>query len=51
MLTLICFIHKQERLNDFDEKALSILASALERMKASQNVDALKEGMRYHLIF
>ncbi|XP_027862379.1 FAST kinase domain-containing protein 2, mitochondrial [Xiphophorus couchianus] len=36
----------QERLNDFDEKALSILASALERMKASQNVDALKEGMR-----
>ncbi|XP_014893635.1 FAST kinase domain-containing protein 2 [Poecilia latipinna] len=36
----------QERLNDFDEKALSMLASVLERMKASQNVNALKEGMR-----
>ncbi|XP_047211635.1 FAST kinase domain-containing protein 2, mitochondrial [Girardinichthys multiradiatus] len=36
----------QERLNDFDEKTLSILASALEHMKDGQNVDALKEGMR-----
>ncbi|XP_054915479.1 FAST kinase domain-containing protein 2, mitochondrial isoform X2 [Poeciliopsis prolifica] len=36
----------QERLNDFDEKTLSMLASVLERMKACQNVDALKEGMR-----
>ncbi|MEQ2193420.1 hypothetical protein XENOCAPTIV_025080 [Xenoophorus captivus] len=46
MLTLIYFIHQQERLNDFDEKTLSILASALEHMKDGQNVDALKEGMR-----
>ncbi|MEQ2161936.1 hypothetical protein GOODEAATRI_014838 [Goodea atripinnis] len=45
MLTLIYFIHQQERLNDFDEKTLSILASALEHMKDGQNVDALKEGM------
>ncbi|KAM4711106.1 FAST kinase domain-containing protein 2, mitochondrial [Anableps anableps] len=36
----------QERLNDFDEKTLSILASALEHVTDSQNVDALKEGMR-----
>ncbi|XP_041637904.1 FAST kinase domain-containing protein 2, mitochondrial isoform X2 [Cheilinus undulatus] len=36
----------QERLNDFDEKALSILASCLESMKDSPNVSALKDGMR-----
>ncbi|XP_046886883.1 FAST kinase domain-containing protein 2, mitochondrial isoform X1 [Hypomesus transpacificus] len=36
----------QERLNDFDKKSLSVLASGLEPMKSSPNVDALKEGMR-----
>uniref|UniRef100_A0A3Q3BAC0 FAST kinase domains 2 n=1 Tax=Kryptolebias marmoratus TaxID=37003 RepID=A0A3Q3BAC0_KRYMA len=36
----------QEKLNDFDEKSLSILASCLEQMEDSPNVDALKEGMR-----
>ncbi|XP_012712710.2 FAST kinase domain-containing protein 2, mitochondrial [Fundulus heteroclitus] len=36
----------QERLNEFDEKTLSILASALDQMKDSPNVTALKEGMR-----
>lgn len=36
----------QERLNDLDEKTLSILASALDQMKGSQNADALKEGVR-----
>ncbi|XP_015244422.1 PREDICTED: FAST kinase domain-containing protein 2 [Cyprinodon variegatus] len=36
----------QERLNEFDVKTLSILASALDHMKDSQNAVALKEGMR-----
>ncbi|XP_053170545.1 FAST kinase domain-containing protein 2, mitochondrial [Scomber japonicus] len=36
----------QEKLNDFDEKSLSIVASCLEHMKDSPNVDALKNGMR-----
>ncbi|KAA8579842.1 FAST kinase domain-containing protein 2, mitochondrial [Etheostoma spectabile] len=36
----------QENLNDFDEKALSILASCLEHMEDCTNVVALKEGMR-----
>ncbi|XP_035005644.1 FAST kinase domain-containing protein 2, mitochondrial [Hippoglossus stenolepis] len=36
----------QEKLNDFDEKSLSILASCLEHMESSANVGALKEGMR-----
>ncbi|XP_040888039.1 FAST kinase domain-containing protein 2, mitochondrial [Toxotes jaculatrix] len=36
----------QERLNDFDEKSLSVLASCLEHMENSPNVGALKEGMR-----
>ncbi|CAG5932805.1 unnamed protein product [Menidia menidia] len=36
----------QDRLNDFDEKSLSILASCLEHMEDSPNVDALKEGLR-----
>uniref|UniRef100_A0A1A7XQN6 FAST kinase domains 2 n=1 Tax=Iconisemion striatum TaxID=60296 RepID=A0A1A7XQN6_9TELE len=35
----------QEKLSDFDEKNLSILASCLEQMDGP-NVDALKEGMR-----
>uniref|UniRef100_A0A1A8J521 FAST kinase domains 2 n=1 Tax=Nothobranchius kuhntae TaxID=321403 RepID=A0A1A8J521_NOTKU len=35
----------QEKLNDFDEKNLSILASCLKQMDGP-NVDALKEGMR-----
>ncbi|XP_072218678.1 FAST kinase domain-containing protein 2, mitochondrial [Leuresthes tenuis] len=36
----------QEKLNDFDEKCLSILSSCLEHMEDSPNVNALKEGMR-----
>ncbi|XP_023249136.1 FAST kinase domain-containing protein 2, mitochondrial [Seriola lalandi dorsalis] len=36
----------QEKLNRFDEKSLSILASCLEHMENSPNVNALKEGMR-----
>ncbi|XP_019963519.1 FAST kinase domain-containing protein 2, mitochondrial [Paralichthys olivaceus] len=36
----------QEKLNGFDEKSLSILASCLEHMESSPNVSALKEGMR-----
>lgn len=36
----------QEKLNDFDEKSLSILASCLEQLEDSPNVLALKEGLR-----
>ncbi|KAF3706312.1 FAST kinase domain-containing protein 2, mitochondrial Precursor [Channa argus] len=36
----------QEKLNDFDEKSLSILASCLEHMESSPNIGALKHGMR-----
>uniref|UniRef100_UPI0037E97E89 FAST kinase domain-containing protein 2, mitochondrial n=1 Tax=Semicossyphus pulcher TaxID=241346 RepID=UPI0037E97E89 len=36
----------QEKLNDFDEKGLSILSSTLEHMESSPNVSALKKGMR-----
>ncbi|XP_053272876.1 FAST kinase domain-containing protein 2, mitochondrial [Pleuronectes platessa] len=36
----------QDKLNEFDEKSLSILASCLEHMESSPNVGALKEGMR-----
>lgn len=36
----------QEKLNDFDEKSLSVVASCLEHMKGSPNVGALKDGMR-----
>ncbi|KAM3585347.1 uncharacterized protein V6R79_014975 [Siganus canaliculatus] len=36
----------QEKLNDFDEKGLSILASCLGDMEGTPNVAALKEGMR-----
>lgn len=36
----------QEKLNDFDEKDLSILATCLQHMKGSPNVDALKKSMR-----
>ncbi|XP_071320185.1 FAST kinase domain-containing protein 2, mitochondrial isoform X2 [Trachinotus anak] len=36
----------QEKLNDFDEKSLSILASCLEHMESSPSVSTLKEGMR-----
>ncbi|KAM7375115.1 hypothetical protein PAMA_014277 [Pampus argenteus] len=36
----------QEKLNEFDERSLSIVASCLELMESSGNVDALKDGMR-----
>ncbi|KAM7365316.1 hypothetical protein PAMP_016258 [Pampus punctatissimus] len=36
----------QEKLNDFNEKSLSIVASCLEHMESSANVDALKDAMR-----
>lgn len=40
-------VHRQEKLNDFDEKCLSIMASCLRDMKEdTPNVFALKEGMR-----
>lgn len=43
-------VHQQEKLNDFDEKSLSILASSLEQMEDGANVRALKEGMRYEIM-
>lgn len=39
-------VFQQERLNDMDEKSLSIFASCLEHMEDSPNVDALKNGLR-----
>ncbi|XP_048857862.1 FAST kinase domain-containing protein 2, mitochondrial [Brienomyrus brachyistius] len=36
----------QERLNEFNEKSLSVLASCLENMQSCRNVDALKEALR-----
>ncbi|KAJ8352750.1 hypothetical protein SKAU_G00242260 [Synaphobranchus kaupii] len=36
----------QEKLNEFDEKALSVLATCLGHMENSRNVDALREGLR-----
>ncbi|XP_077578392.1 FAST kinase domain-containing protein 2, mitochondrial isoform X2 [Stigmatopora nigra] len=36
----------QERLNDLDEKSLSILVSCLERLDNTANVNALKRGLR-----
>lgn len=36
----------QEKLNEFDEKGLSILASCLKHMEDCPNVTALKKGMR-----
>uniref|UniRef100_UPI003AAE48D0 FAST kinase domain-containing protein 2, mitochondrial n=1 Tax=Centroberyx gerrardi TaxID=166262 RepID=UPI003AAE48D0 len=36
----------QEKMNEFDEKCLSILASCLDHMDSSPNVNALKEGVR-----
>ncbi|XP_039613789.1 FAST kinase domain-containing protein 2, mitochondrial [Polypterus senegalus] len=36
----------QEKLNRFDEKALSLLASCLPEMDSSKNVDALKAGLQ-----
>ncbi|XP_029030408.1 FAST kinase domain-containing protein 2, mitochondrial [Betta splendens] len=36
----------QEKMNNFDEKSLSILATCLEKMNDSPSVGALKHGMR-----
>ncbi|KAJ8383950.1 hypothetical protein AAFF_G00213190 [Aldrovandia affinis] len=36
----------QESLNEFDERSLSVLASCLDSMESSQNVDALRDGLR-----
>ncbi|XP_043917842.1 FAST kinase domain-containing protein 2, mitochondrial-like [Protopterus annectens] len=36
----------QEKLNNFHERALSVLASCLEEMESSKNVDALRAGLR-----
>ncbi|XP_035266070.1 FAST kinase domain-containing protein 2, mitochondrial isoform X1 [Anguilla anguilla] len=36
----------QEKLNEFDEKALSVLAAFLGDMKSCKNVDALRNGLR-----
>lgn len=51
LCTQMCLlVHQQEKLNDFDEKSLSILASSLEQMEDGANVRALKEGMRYEIM-
>ncbi|OCT63871.1 FAST kinase domain-containing protein 2, mitochondrial [Xenopus laevis] len=36
----------QEHLNEFEEREISVLASALEIMDSSRNVDALRSGLR-----
>ncbi|XP_036418727.1 FAST kinase domain-containing protein 2, mitochondrial [Colossoma macropomum] len=36
----------QERLNQFDDKSLSILSTCLEEMKSSKNAEALKQGLK-----
>ncbi|KAG7463980.1 hypothetical protein MATL_G00182380 [Megalops atlanticus] len=36
----------QEKLNEFDEKSLSVLATCLEDMESCKNADALREGLR-----
>lgn len=36
----------QERINDFDDKSLSILSSCLENMEEGANIRALKHGIR-----
>ncbi|CAJ1086924.1 FAST kinase domain-containing protein 2%2C mitochondrial isoform X1 [Xyrichtys novacula] len=36
----------QETLNDFDERALSVLATCLEHLKDSPNVSSLRDGVR-----
>ncbi|XP_041117601.1 FAST kinase domain-containing protein 2, mitochondrial-like [Polyodon spathula] len=36
----------QEHINDFDEKALSVLANCLSDMDSDKNADALKAGLR-----
>uniref|UniRef100_A0A8C6SJ35 Uncharacterized protein n=1 Tax=Neogobius melanostomus TaxID=47308 RepID=A0A8C6SJ35_9GOBI len=36
----------QERINDFDDKSLSILSSSLENLEDGANVQALKHGIR-----
>ncbi|KAK1802703.1 hypothetical protein P4O66_021240 [Electrophorus voltai] len=36
----------QERLNQFDEKSLCILATCLEKMETDKNTDALKQGLK-----
>ncbi|KAG2459590.1 RAPH1 protein, partial [Polypterus senegalus] len=40
------FVYEKEKLNRFDEKALSLLASCLPEMDSSKNVDALKAGLQ-----
>ncbi|KAL7853003.1 hypothetical protein SRHO_G00187880 [Serrasalmus rhombeus] len=36
----------QERLNQFDDKSLSILSTCLEEMESSKNAEALKQGLK-----
>ncbi|XP_076879312.1 FAST kinase domain-containing protein 2, mitochondrial [Brachyhypopomus gauderio] len=36
----------QERLNQFDEKSISILATCLEELDSDKNTDALKQGLK-----
>eukprot|EP00062_Callorhinchus_milii_P006441 gi/632946982/ref/XP_007888830.1/ PREDICTED: FAST kinase domain-containing protein 2 [Callorhinchus milii] len=36
----------QERLNEFDERALSVLANCLQQMESCKNVEALRGGLR-----
>ncbi|KAI4886802.1 hypothetical protein NFI96_013295, partial [Prochilodus magdalenae] len=38
--------HCTERLNQFDEKSLSVLSTCLEDMEGSKNAEALKQGLK-----
>lgn len=40
------FRHCQERLNELNEKAMSVLASSLEGLENTKNVEALRYGLR-----
>lgn len=47
VMLVMCFtVHLQEKLNDFNETGLSVLASCLALMEDTPNVAALKKGMR-----
>lgn len=47
IMLVTCFpVHLQEKLNDFNETGLSVLASCLALMEDTPNVVALKKGMR-----
>ncbi|KAJ1186714.1 hypothetical protein NDU88_003495 [Pleurodeles waltl] len=45
-VTATLFRHCQERLNEFNEKVMSVLASSLEGLEETKNVEALRTGLR-----